>query len=80
MGWTARVNPIRIGDRVAYSASFLRRTGQFTGDAPHARGVVHNLVALGSTTLADIEWGRPDLPARVNVANLSRVTEKGIPD
>jgi hypothetical protein len=80
MAWTERVNPIRIGDRVAYSASFLRSTGQLTGDVPQGRGIVQNLVRLASTKLAEIEWDRPDLPAWVNVANLSRVTDKGILD
>jgi hypothetical protein len=33
-------NSINIGCRVAFSRQFLRNTGQFTGWAPFARGVV----------------------------------------
>ena len=31
---------IKIGDRVAFSRAHLRNTGQFTGWAPFARGIV----------------------------------------
>ena len=44
---------------------------------PQARGVVTEFVPLGSTTLAVIDWQGAELPRRVNVANLSRVTEQG---
>ena len=68
-----------MGDKVCYSRDFLRSTGQFTGDTPHARGIVTALVPLGQTTmLAEINWDTPELPPRVNTANLSKVTEKGI--
>ena len=78
MSWASRATPIKVGDRVCYSRTFLQSTGQYTGDTPQGRGVVTALVPLGGTTLAEIEWNIPDLPGRVNVANLSRVTEKGI--
>lgn len=84
MTWQARSQPIRVGDRVAYSAAFLRNIGEVTGDMPQARGVVTELVAIGADTLlAIISWdGQPeDIPERVNVRNLSRVTpDKGILD
>ncbi|MDZ4858036.1 MAG: hypothetical protein SGI88_03565 [Candidatus Hydrogenedentes bacterium] len=80
MTWTKRVQTINEGDQVAYSAAWLRSTGQYTGDVPFARGVVKKLVPLGQTTLAEVDWGNPDIPSRVNVANLSRVTDKGIQD
>jgi hypothetical protein len=76
--WTTRVLPVEVGDRVCYSKKFLQSTGQYTGSAPMGRGIVTALVPLGSTTLAEIEWNDADLPSRVNVANLSRVTDKGI--
>jgi hypothetical protein len=62
------------------TASGSCKTGQYTGDVPQGRGVVTALVPLGDTTLAEIEWNNPELPKRVNVANLSRVTEQGIFD
>lgn len=80
MNWAARSQPIQVGDRVCYSKRFLQSTGQYTGDVPFARGTVTALVPLGSTTLAEITWDTPELPERVNVANLSRVTDKGILD
>lgn len=77
---------IAIGDRVAYSRTFLQSTGQLTGDAPHARGKVTELKGLGgdpaAITLATIVWERKfDMPERVNVLNLVRVTEaRGVED
>jgi hypothetical protein len=78
--WAKHVASIEVGDRVCYSKRFLQSTGQYTGDAPQGRGTVTALVPLGETTVAEIDWNIPDLPKRVNVANLSRVTEKGILD
>jgi hypothetical protein len=68
---------INIGDRVAYSANWLRSVGLYTGDLPAARGTVKALDQLGSTTLAVIDWGTDDIPRRVNVANLARVYGQG---
>ena len=77
MTWQSRTTPIKVGDTVAYSAAFLRSTGQQTGDIPFARGVVTALKQLGEITLADIDWGNPDIPARVNVKNLCKPKGKG---
>lgn len=75
--WTKRVQDIQVGDTVGYSKAFLQSTGLYTGDVPHARGKVTALISLGTeTTLAEIDWNKPDLPPRVNVANL--VTQKQI--
>ncbi len=77
MTWTDRTQPIKEGDRVAYSKRFLQSTGQYTGDVPHARGTVTGLKVLSKdVTLAEIAWDTPDLPARVNVKNLTTI--KGI--
>lgn len=62
MSWTARTQPIQVGDRVCYSKRFLQSTGQYTGDAPFGRGIVTSLVPLGSTTLAEIQWDNPICP------------------
>lgn len=78
MSWQSRTQPIKVGDRVAYSAVWLRSTGNFTGDMPFARGVVTELIPLGQTTLAVVDWANPDIPPKVNVANLTRVTARGI--
>lgn len=77
MTWQQRTQKINVGDRVAYCAAFLRSTGQYAGDVPHAKGEVKALVPLGETTLAEIEWDHPDLPTRVNVANLCLVVGRG---
>ena len=68
---------INIGDKVCYSANYLRSTGQYTGDIPFARGIVTKLKDYGDDfILATISWNNEDVPAKVNVKNLSRVTEK----
>ena len=77
MNWRERTQKIRVGDRVAYSAAFLQSTGQYAGDVPHARGEVKALITLGEATLAEIEWDKPDLPRRVNIANLCHVGGRG---
>lgn len=46
------------------------------GEAPFARGTVTNLVPLGDTTLAEIDWKDADMPKRVNVANSPKLAEK----
>jgi hypothetical protein len=75
--WARRTRKIQVGDTVAYSKEFLRSTGQYTGDVPHARGQVTALISLGGdVTLAEITWDTPDLPKRVNIKNLT--TTRGI--
>ena len=38
MSWQARTAKIAVGDKVCFKASFLRNTGQMTGETPHMRG------------------------------------------
>lgn len=78
--WADRTSGIKEGDKVAYKASFLRSTGQYTGDIPHARGVVESIKDYGGIQLAIINWGDPEIPSKVNVKNLSKVTQRGIAD
>lgn len=78
MSWGNRMKAIATGDKVCYSRTFLRSTGQMTGDVPHARGEVTAILSLGETQLACIRWDTPDLPEKVNIANLSRITHRGI--
>ena len=81
MGWTKRTAKVQVGDTVAYSRQFLQSTGQLTGDTPFARGKVTELTTLGSLVLAEVAWaGGVDLPARVNVKNLSRVKDGVVMD
>ena len=67
------MSKITIGARVAYSASFCRSIGCMTGNMPAGRGRVTDLIPLGSTTLAVVEWNDSSLPDKVNVANLALV-------
>lgn len=61
----------KIGDRVRYARTFLRATGQLTGDVPHATGRVISLQPISAALdLAVIEWNRPDVPAKVLTSNL----------
>jgi hypothetical protein len=76
MSWSNRVKNIGVGDTVQYSRQWLQSTSTFTGDLPRAKGVVTAIKGYGSTKIATIEWDRPDVPERVNVANLSKVKER----
>ena len=64
---------VKPGDRVAYSAQFLRAIGCLTGELPAARGTVIAIEQLGSLQLAQIDWDRPGIPQRVAVHNLATV-------
>jgi hypothetical protein len=63
---------ISVGDKVRYSPAFLRSTGQYTGDIPHARGTVVALKLFGNVTLATIDWANPEIPAKVLTSNLEK--------
>jgi hypothetical protein len=56
---------------------FLQSTGQHTGEIPFARGTVTALktIGAGETTIAEVDWGSPSVPAKVNVANLVTVQD-----
>ncbi len=76
--WQDKTSKIQVGDRVAYKASFLRSTGQYTGDIPHARGIVTDIKPFGDNALATIDWKNDEIPPKVLLSNLSKVTERGI--
>jgi hypothetical protein len=64
---------INVGDRVAFSAAFLRSTGQYTGDVPFLRGEVTGVsLDIPGCRLLIVEWDREwDRDAStVNAANL----------
>lgn len=74
--WRERTQKVQVGDTVGYSKAFLQSTGQYTGDAPFARGKVTALLQIGpDTTLAELDWDREGLPPRVNVKNLSTINQ-----
>jgi len=73
MSWGNRVKDIQVGDTVRYSRQWLQSTSTHTGDLPRAKGTVTAIKELGSLKIATIDWGNPDIPERVNVANLSKV-------
>lgn len=77
-GWASRTTKIKVGDTVAISARFLRSISCFTGDMPQARGTVKELRQVGDVTIAVVDWGRWEIEPKVHVANLSRVTERGV--
>ena len=70
--------PIQTGDRVAYSAKFLRSIGCQTGPIPFARGRVIVMRHYAGTTLATVEWRDPAMMDTVNVANLIPVDGMGL--
>jgi hypothetical protein len=67
-------NQIAVGDKVAYSAEWLRSTGQVAGEIGHARGVVTDITAHSKTfVLATVDWGTDEFPKAVLLANLAKV-------
>lgn len=64
---------LQVGDRVRYRGEFLRSIGAFTGSLGQARGKVVNLKPVGQLVIATIDWGRNDVPDKVNVKNLERI-------
>jgi hypothetical protein len=78
MTWQERTKGIVVGSKVCYSKTFLRSTGQMTGDLPFSRGKVTEIKDHGGLVLATVHWNDPSVPAKVAVCNLSPVTEKGI--
>lgn len=70
MHYKSILDIIQNGERVAYSREFLRSIGEYTGEMPQARGTVLELITIGETTLARLDWHGAELPERVNVKNL----------
>lgn len=66
---------IQPGDRVAYSVQFLKSIGMSHSEMAQARGRCVGTLAIGSTTLAEVEWDNCgiNLPGRVNIHNLAKV-------
>lgn len=66
-----------INDRVAYSAAFLRSTGQYTGDVPFLRGEIVAVEPIGERQLCTVQWslnGKPvRMPSQYHNGGLGRV-------
>jgi hypothetical protein len=78
MTWAARVQPIKVGDEVAYLASFLRSIACYTGHLAQARGKAPALQVISpDVTLAEADWQDDEVPLKVNVKNLVRTSEIG---
>jgi hypothetical protein len=71
MNWQSRTAKINVGDEVKYSRDWLRSTSQITGDIPFAKGTVTEIKDYGSTSIAIIDWGNPEIPSKVNTKNLT---------
>jgi hypothetical protein len=66
---------ITVGSKVKYKVSFLRSIGCYTGDMPFARGIVTDIKPLSrETILASVDWNN-DSPDRVNVSNLTFISD-----
>ena len=69
----AKRKPLAVGDTVAYTAQWLRSTGEYVGPLGHAKGHIVALDLLGgSLVLATVDWDTEEAPNRVNVANLCK--------
>ena len=69
---------MKLGDNVAYSASFLRSTGQFTGALPLARGTATALDKFGGQgrALVTVKWHNDycgEVPTKILDCNLAKV-------
>ena len=70
------MSKIEVGDRVAYSAKFLRSIDAYIGEFPFARGTVIEIVPLGDDILlATINWHNIFAGEKVNVKNLRKVSD-----
>lgn len=71
---TKALPSFRAGDRVAYSAQWLRSTGQQTGEIALARGAIERIVL---DVVACVRWDtqawREELPNKIHIANLAHV-------
>jgi len=65
-----------VGDKVRYSAQFLRSTGMYAGPVPHARGTITKLETFSPGAIfATVEWDTLGTLV-VNVGNLIRQGER----
>jgi hypothetical protein len=66
-------NALKIGDRVGYTAAFLRSTGMYAGEEPFMRGTVTGFEDISQgCVLAVVDWTGHGT-RKVNVKNIARV-------
>lgn len=63
---------LNAGDTVRYRGEFLRSIGAFTGPLGQARGTITNIKPVGTLAIATVDWGRENVPEKVNVVNLEK--------
>lgn len=64
---------LRIGNKVKYSAKWLRSTGTYTGPLPFARGHITEIRAFSKSGLATVKWDNDydnEVPTKILCANL----------
>lgn len=64
---------IQVGDRVAYSANWLRSTGNYAGILPQLRGTVVGTEPFGAAQLCTIAWDGYRAPSQYHDDGLGRV-------
>lgn len=62
-----------VGDRVAYSAVWLKSTGQYSGLYASLRGTVRAVEPLGAVQLVTIKWDGHDVASHYHDDGLGRV-------
>ena len=62
-----------VGDRVAYSANWLRSTGNYTGDLPRLRGTVRETQKFDDNQLCVIEWDNYKIKSEYHDDGFGRV-------
>jgi hypothetical protein len=71
------IREIQVGDRVQYSAKFLKSIGACTGWICFAAGVVTDIERYGGTAIAYIAWENISrMPIAANIENLVPVDQK----
>lgn len=63
---------ITVNSKVAYNVQFLKSIGMSHSDMARGRGVITEIINLGSLQLAVIDWNL-ELPKKVNIKNLAIV-------
>jgi hypothetical protein len=64
-----------VGDKIAYTADFVRGPGGYSDDVGKRRGTVvgHHKLAFGDRTFPRVKWDDEDNTALVHPKNICRV-------
>lgn len=68
---------LEAGDKVAFSAKFLKGIGVYTGDLPAARGRLTKLKIVGDQCLAWVEWEKESPGVRSGWSHTSNLAKVG---